>query len=372
MTFPLAFHTPSLPKPSPAFLAHRQSLTCSTPLPRQIPLGPSSLNLSTSVLAAGTIAWGDVSRGYGTTFTRADLQAAYTYLTTHGVTFFDTAEVYGYRSRPTSECAEHLLGSFQTASSGLTPTISTKYFPVPWTNFLTGGSGGLRLGRAAVLEALRASLTRLGIASIPVYVLHFPFAAYPGATRAIADGLADAYNLGLISAVGVSNYNSPDALREICAMFAERDVPVVSNQIRYNLLDRSAESSGLLETALELGLVTFAYEPLAKGLLTGKYTDPERLVSPGRLYTTQQLTFYKQMTNLMKFVGAVQGGATKQRSIAEVAVKYVMSKGIVPICGIKNEGQARELVRSMDPQWSLDDCIDLLDEKSAYMAKQAR
>lgn len=366
-----AFQSPLLP------MARRRPMSqppaCSTAAhPEKIQLGPASLSLSTSTLAAGTLAWGDATRGYGTEFSSSDLSSAFTYLIQNGVNFFDTAEVYGYRSRSTSESAEHLLATFRTSvPGGDAALLSTKYFPIPWTDILISGRGGLRLGRSAVLSALRESLTRLGLASIPLYVLHFPFAAYPGATRAIVDGMADAYNLGLVSAVGVSNFDQPDQLRGICKMFGERDVPVVSNQVKYSLIDRRAETSGLFETAKELGLVTFAYEPLAKGLLTGKFTDPERTVSPGRRYTAQQLAFYKQLTNLMKFVGAVQGGSGP-RSVAEVAVKYVMAKGFVPICGVKNEGQARELVRAMDRNWSLEDCVALLDEKSEYLARQKR
>lgn len=364
-----AFQFSPLPSSPPRPI--RQVPTCSTAAQhKQIQLGPASLSLSTSPIAAGTLAWGDTSRGYGTDFNSADLSNTFEYLLRNGVNFFDTAEVYGYRSRPASESAEQLLGSFRASvPHGDTALLSTKYFPVPWTDLLVSGRGGLRLGRGAVLNALRQSLTRLGLASVPLYVLHFPFAAYPGATRAIADGMADAYNLGLLSAVGLSNFDRPDQLREVCKLFRERDVPVVSNQVRYSLIDRRAETTGLFETANELGLVTFAYEPLAKGLLTGKFTDPERLVSPGRRYTAQQLAFYKQLTNLMKFVGAVQGGSGP-RSIAEVAVKYVMAKGFVPICGVKNEGQAREVVRAMDPKWSLEDCVALLDEKSEYLARQ--
>ena len=352
----------------------RVSPRCSTAAqPSQIQLGSASLSLSTSRLAAGTLAWGDRARGYGTDFNDADLSAAFSFLLRNGVTFFDTAEVYGYRSRPTSESAEHLLGHFRTAVPGADAALlSTKYFPIPWTDLLvSGGPAGLRLGRNAVLAALRASLTRMGLASIPLYVIHFPFSAYPGALRAIVDGFADAYNLGLLSAVGLSNFDTPQQLKKVCKMFAERDVPVVSNQIKYSLIDRRAETNGLLETAKELDLVCFAYEPLAKGLLTGKFTDPERLVSPGRRFTAQQLAFYKQLTNLMKFVGAVQGGRGP-RSVAQVAVKYVMAKGFVPICGVKNEGQARELVTAMDPGWSLEDYVELLDEKSDYLAKQKR
>lgn len=147
-------------------------------------------------------------------------------------------------------------------------------------------------------------------------------------------------------------------------------MPVVSNQIRFNILDRRAETSGLLETCKELNVTCMAYEPLSNGLLTGKYTDPERLVSPGRKYTTSQLAYYKQLTNLMKFVGSMQGRA-EARSITEVALGYCIAKGVVPVAGVKTEGHARELIRAMDPCWSLDaDYVGVLDEKSEYLARQ--
>lgn len=147
-------------------------------------------------------------------------------------------------------------------------------------------------------------------------------------------------------------------------------MPVVSNQVRYNLVDRSAERSGLLETANELGITTLAYEPLAAGLLTGKYTDPEILVSPGRRFTLQQLKFYKPLISLLKFTGAMDGRGNP-RTITEVALSYIISKGIVPIVGIKTEGQARSVVNAMDPKRSLSkEFIDVLDEKADYLEKQ--
>ncbi len=158
----------------------------------------------------------------------------------------------------------------------------------------------------------------------------------------------------------------------IHAAFAARNIPVVSNQIRYNLIDRSAERSGLIETANELGITTLAYEPLAKGLLTGKYTEPEMLVSPGRRFTNQQLKFYKPLISLLKFTGALDGGG-QPKTITEVALSYIISKGIVPIVGVKTEGQARSVVSAMDPNRSLSkEFIDVLDEKADYLEKQRR
>ena len=327
----------------------------------------SKLSLLSRV-GIGTIAWGDTSRGYGTSFNRRDVNNAVKFLVEHDVNFFDTAEVYGYQSVKSGESSEQLLGdSIRMLAGNPRCLISSKFFPVLWTNVLVGG--GFRIGRKAVLEALRGSITRLGVASLDLYIIHFPF-PYVGGIDAIVDGFSEAYDLGLIQGVGVSNYNRPSELRKIHEAFAKRGVPLLSNQVRYNILDRSAEKSGLLETANELGIMSFAYEPLAKGLLTGKFTDPERLVSPGRRYTLQQLNFYRPLTSLMKLVGSLQG-RDSLRSITEVAIAYIMSKGVVPVVGVKTEGQARELARAADPSWFLEkEYLQVLDEKSDYLWKQ--
>jgi aryl-alcohol dehydrogenase-like predicted oxidoreductase len=307
-----------------------------------------------SEIGCGTIAWGDKAKGYDTTFAKRDLFAAVKYLANNGVNFFDCAEVYG------RSAAENILGdALAQPEMPSGAVLSTKFFPLPWTA-IVGVGGGVRLGRQAVREALRYSLTRLGAASVDLYYIHFPF-PLPG----LVDGMADCVDAGLVRHVGVSNYNRQQ-LKDVHAAFAARNVRLASNQFRFNILDRSAEISGLLEETLSLGVTPVAYEPLAQGLLTGKYTENE--TSPGSKYTLQQLKLVKQLTNLMKFVGAV-GGRGEPRSITEVALAYCISKGVVAIPGIKNEGQAREAVRALN--WAMSrDIVETLDEKSDYIVRQ--
>lgn len=321
-------------------------------------LGQSSTYVSE--LGCGTIAWGDPSRGYGDQFQQKDVNSAVAYLSANGVNFFDCAEVYGYQSIGKGEGAEQLLGdALSQKAVPVGPVVSSKLFPLPWAP-IVGVGGGIRLGRRSVIEALRRTLTRLGTASIDLYYIHFP-APFPG----LYDGIADCVDAGLVKHIGVSNH-SRQQLRRAFDGLSARGVQLVANQFRFNVLDRSAEMSGLLEETLALGMTPVAYEPLAQGLLTGKYTDNE--VSPGRKFTLSQLKLYRQLTNLMRFLGAV-GGSGKPHSITEVALAYVMSKGMVAIPGIKTEGQAREAVRALD--WTLSrELIETLDEKSDFIARQ--
>lgn len=321
-----------------------------------IRLGKTDRYIST--IGAGTIAWGDASRGYGDTFNRADTAAATKYLIENGVNFLDTAEVYGSRSIKGGEGAEQLLGDALNLGGGGPPVVATKYFPLPWTA-LVGVGGGARLGRAAVKDALRRSLTRLGLGSVDLLYLHFPFPLVPG----LMDAMADCVDDGLVGAIGVSNHNVKQ-LQSAHADLRARGIDLAANQFRFHLLDRSAEASGLLEETLSLGVTPVGYEPFCKGLLTGRVTDGE--VDAGRRYTNAQLKLYKQLCNLMRFVGATSGG--KPRSIPEIALGYCVAKGVVPLPGVKTEGHARDVVSALDLELDKD-ITSLLEEKSDYVLK---
>lgn len=113
-------------------------------------------------------AQGDPNRGYGSDFQRRDVDSAVKYCIDNGVNLFDVAEVYGYQGMASGESAEHILGDALISSPGSSVAlVADKFFPVPWTNLLVGGR--FRLGRGAVIEAVRASLTRLGVGAIDLY-----------------------------------------------------------------------------------------------------------------------------------------------------------------------------------------------------------
>ena len=103
---------------------------------------------------------------------------------------------------------------------------------------------------------------------IDLYQIHFPNAF---ANAAYWEGLADAYDQGLVKQVGVSNYGVA-AVRACHAALAKRGIPLTSNQIQYSLLYRYPEThNALLQTCKELNVQVLAYSPLALGLLGGKY-----------------------------------------------------------------------------------------------------
>jgi len=278
-----------------------------------IALGRTGLRLG--AIGVGTNRWG--GRG-GDPDTRPTFDA----LLDAGVTLFDTAEIY------TAGRSERLIGRC-IHESGRKPLVLTKFFPFPW-----------RLGRRAVTAALHRSLARLGLERVDVYLLHFPWPPVPVETW--ADALADAVETGHARAVGISNCG-PDLTRRAHAAFARRGIPLACNEVELNLLNRRAERSGLLEVCRELDVTVIAYRPLALGVLTGKYSADHRPGGyRGMVYGKAYLAGIEPVLAALKRVAGANG-----KTVPQVALNWVLSKGALPIPGARSPAQARENAGAM-------------------------
>ena len=177
-----------------------------------------------------------------------------------GVNWFDTAEFYGF-GRSERALARALL------TAGVTPgqaVIATKWWPIP----RFAGSIGRTIDKR---------IKNLLPYPIDLHQVHWPRSL--SSIESIMDAMADLVEAGKIRAVGVSNYNA-EQMRRAHARLARRGIPLASNQVKYNLLDRSIEQNGVLAAAQELGVTIIAYSPLEMGLLTGKFhADPGLLES---------------------------------------------------------------------------------------------
>lgn len=305
----------------------------------RVALGATGVQISR--LGVGAWAWGDTAfwqYGKGG-YSDADIAAAFQASLAHGVDFFDTAEVYG-RGR-----SEQLVGQ-NARQAGWPVVIASKFFPFPW-----------RLRKKQLLKALRGSLARLGMESIDLYQIHWPFP--PVAIDTWMNGLADAVEAGLVRAVGVSNYNVAQTQRAHTAL-ARRGIPLASNQVHYSLWQRKPETSGLLEVCRQLDVTLIAYSPLAQGLLTGKYTpDNPPPGLRGQRYR-RDLRTVQPLVGLLREIGAACGGKTP----AQVALNWAICKGTVPIPGAKNARQAMDNAGALGWRLSPGE-VDALDRASA-------
>ena len=155
-----------------------------------------------------------------------------------GMTWFDTAEVYGTKQFG-AEDSEALLGRFIREHGGAErAVVATKFAALPW-----------RFGPSSVVSACKGSLERLGVDQLDLYQLHWP--GLWGNVGYI-DGLAACVNEGLTKSVGVSNY-SAQRVREAHAQLAKQGVPLASNQVQYNIVStcgrRAGRSGGLTKNS---------------------------------------------------------------------------------------------------------------------------
>ncbi|MGC9399473.1 MAG: aldo/keto reductase [Anaerolineae bacterium] len=303
-----------------------------------ITLGQTDVNIPP--LGIGTWQWGDrLMWGFGGAYKDDEVRAAFDAAMEAGLSFFDTAEVYGLGR------SEKFLGSFISGNRGEV-VIATKFFPFPW-----------RLFKGQLLRTLRRSLKRLGVRQVDLYQLHFPPTVRSLETW--ADALADAVEAGLTRAVGVSNFNAEQTGRAYNAL-ADRGVPLASNQIEYSLLHRQPERNGVIQTCRDLGVTVIAYSPIAKGILTGKYTPENPPPGPRRrIYPPERLAQIQPLIDLMREIGAGHGG----KEPVHVALNWVIAKGAVPIPGAKNARHARSNAEALG--WQLtEDEVAALDKVS--------
>lgn len=202
--------------------------------------------------------------------------------------------------------------------------MATKFAPLPF-----------RTKADDVVKACEASLQRLGREQIDLYQIHFPNAY---CNEEYWNGLAKAFDKGLVKAVGVSNYGV-DAVRKCHSALEQRGIQLATNQIQLSLLYRHPLENGLMSACADLGIKVLAYSPLALGMLTGKYkpNSPPSGRRKGvyeKLLTTKD---YSQLLSTMSDIASKHEGATA----AQVAINWTRSKNAIPIPGARTISQIR-------------------------------
>lgn len=289
-------------------------------------------------VGVGTWAWGD-ERTWGVgTYDRATTEetigAAWQTSLDAGVGFFDTAEVYGGGE------SERILGRLLRSTAATSPgrressVIATKFWPAPWKLDV----------RSSLRQSLEASLGRLGLDQVDLYQIHGPISLRSASV--LAEALAAVVDAGLTRAVGVSNYSIRE-MERIHAELAKRSVPLASNQVEYSLLRRRAETTGLLQRCRDLGVVPIAYSPIGQGRLTGKYSAAHP-PPKGRNFSAHPMELVDRVVGVLREVGE-----PRDRTPSQVALRWIIQKGAVPIPGAKNAGQAADNAGALG--WSLDE-----------------
>ena len=285
----------------------------------------------------GTWAWGDrLLWDYGHEYGKSDITAAFRRYINDGIRFFSTSPSFAEGD------SERILGDFN-AHTQAELFIASKYVPRIW-----------HLRRSDFLESLKQSLLRLGITKLDILEICPPVGRMT--ISRLAECAAEAVDLGLIAQVGLSGFDAQqiDTFNEA---FSRYGFSIACLETPYNLLDRSIETNGILRICQTLNIRILAQQPLAMGLLTGKY-DADAPSSGSRRqmmmrYHTPRLDI---LLRTMNHIGLENNG----KNCAQVALNWVMNKGIVPIPGTKSLSQAIE--NGQTPQWAMTpEQMNLLD-----------
>jgi aryl-alcohol dehydrogenase-like predicted oxidoreductase len=186
-----------------------------------------------------------------------------------GVTFFDTADVYGNRGGSEEIIGRALVGRRERV------VLATKF------GHDLGDGETARGARPYIRKAVAASLRRLQTDWIDLYQYHRPDGVTPlEETLAALDELVQE---GTVRAIGSSNFTAEMVEESHAAAEARGLTSFASEQSEYSWLKRGAEEE-LLPACARLGIGFVPYFPLASGLLTGKYRRGEPAPEGTRLH----------------------------------------------------------------------------------------
>jgi aryl-alcohol dehydrogenase-like predicted oxidoreductase len=287
-----------------------------------------------SKIGLGTWQFGSREWGYGDSYAREQAGAIVRRALELGVTLFDSAEIYGLGR------SERILGAALGADAARV-FVATKIFPLLPT-------------APVVQQRAIASAARLGVSCIDLYQVHQPNPVVRDATT--MRGMAALRRVGLVTEVGVSNYG----LARWQAAEAALGSRVLSNQVRYNLLDRRPERH-LLPWAEREGRLVIAYSPLAQGVLSGRYDAEHRPTNRVRrfnpLFLPDNLNRVMRLLDVLRQVCDAHKATPSQVALAWL----VRHPNVVAIPGASTISQVESNAAAAD--------LDLADDEHAALTR---
>lgn len=233
-----------------------------------------------------------------------------------GVTFFDTAEVYGPFTN------EEMVGE------ALRPVrdrvvIATKF----GFRIVDGQMAGVDSRPETIRAVADASLKRLGIETIDLFYQHRVDPAVP--IEDVAGAVKELIAAGKVRHFGMSEPGAATARR------AHAVQPITALQNEYSLWTRGVETNGILALCDELGIGLVPYSPLGKGFLTGAYT-PETKLGAGDFRATlprfqpEAMAKNQALVDLLRRIAEAKGATP-----AQVALAWLLTQRpfVVPIPG---------------------------------------
>jgi aryl-alcohol dehydrogenase-like predicted oxidoreductase len=302
-------------------------------------LGRSGLEVS--ALGLGCMG---MSFGYGPAADRQQMTALLRSAVERGVTFFDTAEVYGPFTN------EELVGEALAPFRGQV-VIATKF------GFKLDPNGGpkwvgLDSRPEHIKEVAEASLKRLKVDAIDLFYQHRVHPDVP--IEDVAGAVKELIQQGKVKHFGLSEAGAQTIRR------AHAVQPVAAVQSEYSLWTRGPEAD-VLPTLDELGIGFVPYSPLGKGFLTGKVDANTQLDSTDFRSTLPRFTPEARQANQALVDLLVRVGERRKATPAQIALAWLLAQKpwIVPIPGTTKPARLDENLGAAAIELAPDDLRDL-------------
>jgi len=272
-------------------------------------------NLEVSALGSGCMS---ISANYGPPADRKQgievIRAAHD----KGVTFFDTAEVYGPYTN------EELVGE------ALEPFRDKIVIASKFGFDIEAGAGGVTSRPEHIKQVVEASLQRLGTDRIDLYYQHRVDPKVP--IEDVAGAIKNLIKDGKVLHFGLSEASAKTIRR------AHAVQPVTAVQTEYSFMERDVERNGVLKTCEELGIGFVPWGPVGMGYLSGMLSprtklDPKTDLRSGfDRFSAENLAANKAVVDLLQRLGK-----TKNATSAQVALAWLLAQKprIVPIPGTR-------------------------------------
>jgi aryl-alcohol dehydrogenase-like predicted oxidoreductase len=260
-----------------------------------------------------------------------------------GITFIDTADVYGNRGG-----SERLLGE-TLGTRRKEVVLATKFgLPMDEAGRLKGAS------RAYVMTAVEESLKRLKTEWIDLYYLHRPDPATP--IEETLRALEDLVRQGKVRFTGCSNLSGPQLVDSFEVARAQNLIRFAAAQDEYNLLSRGIEAD-LLAVIERHGVALIPYFPLASGLLTGKYRKGQPMPPGTRLSEQRFSARFMNEANVEVVEELAVFCAERGRTTLQLAFGWLLSRSSVAsiIAGATSPEQVQQIADALGWQMTADE-----------------
>ena len=307
---------------------------------RKRKLGNNDLEVSALGLGCMRMSFGD------TPTNKQEMIAFMHQAVERGITFFDTAEVYGPFTN------EELVGEALEPFKGEV-AIATKFGFKHSDNGPAPGTG-LDSSPEQIKRVAEASLKRLRVDVLDLFYQHRPDPDVPMAD--VAGAVKDLIQAGKVKHFGLSE-SPADLIRRAHAVH-----PVTALQSEYSIWWTTIEENDVLDTCAELGIGLVSYSPLGRGYLTGTINENTEFAavdirSRNPRFTQEAIKANRVVIELLERIGAEKGGATP----AQVALAWVLAQKpwIVPIPGSRKLAHLEDNLGALELELTKDDLAEI-------------